>query len=119
MYLFYFRNQQLVHFFGLVFDWIRANGDVEEMKRRSIVNAETLYKAIDESNGFYVNNVDNQNFEIGLTKGIDLRYSVLSISRKLVLFDTPCYQFIWQNRNFNLLIRGSSLRVIWLIIQIN
>jgi phosphoserine aminotransferase len=50
-----------VYTVGLVFNWILANGGVEEMERRSIEKAGTLYKAIDESNGFYVNNVDNQN----------------------------------------------------------
>jgi len=49
-----------VYTVGLVFDWILANGGVEEMERRAIEKSDTLYNAIDQSNGFYVNSVENQ-----------------------------------------------------------
>jgi phosphoserine aminotransferase len=43
---------------GLVFDWILANGGVEEMERRAIQKSETIYNLIDASNGFYTSAVD-------------------------------------------------------------
>jgi len=43
---------------GLVFDWILNNGGVEEMERRAIEKANTLYNLIDSSKGFYTNPVD-------------------------------------------------------------
>jgi phosphoserine aminotransferase len=44
---------------GLVFDWIIANGGVEEMEQRAIKKSNILYKTIDQSGGFYINNVED------------------------------------------------------------
>ncbi|MDO6592138.1 3-phosphoserine/phosphohydroxythreonine transaminase [Loktanella sp. D2R18] len=38
---------------GHVMDWIKAEGGVDEIERRSIAKAKTLYDVIDGSNGFY------------------------------------------------------------------
>lgn len=38
---------------GLVFEWTKSQGGVEEMERRAHRKSRTIYKLIDESNGFY------------------------------------------------------------------
>jgi phosphoserine aminotransferase len=45
------------YFAGLVFDWLEAQGGLDEMGRRNARKAEKLYAAIDSS-GFYKNPVD-------------------------------------------------------------
>jgi phosphoserine aminotransferase len=42
---------------GLVFEWIEAQGGMAAMERLNIEKAASLYRAIDESEGFYVNRV--------------------------------------------------------------
>lgn len=46
-----------IYISGLVFRWLQANGGVEQMQAINTMKAETLYSAIDNSNGFYINNV--------------------------------------------------------------
>lgn len=43
---------------GLVFKWIKRNGGVKGMAHRSLLKSEMIYKAIDDSKGFFVCPVD-------------------------------------------------------------
>jgi phosphoserine aminotransferase len=47
-----------IYAMSLVFDWIIANGGVEEMERRAIKKSSLLYNTIDQSEGFYINSVE-------------------------------------------------------------
>jgi phosphoserine aminotransferase len=47
-----------IYSMNLVFDWIIANGGVEEMEERAIKKSSLLYKTIDNSGGFYENAVE-------------------------------------------------------------
>ncbi|HEX5314517.1 MAG TPA: 3-phosphoserine/phosphohydroxythreonine transaminase, partial [Gammaproteobacteria bacterium] len=42
---------------GLYLAWVRAEGGLEEMQRRSQLRSDIVYRAIDESGGFYRNRV--------------------------------------------------------------
>lgn len=46
-----------IYISGLVFRWLQTHGGVEQMEAINTLKAETLYSAIDNSNGFYINNV--------------------------------------------------------------
>lgn len=39
---------------GLVFEWIKESGGVEEMEKRAIKKSTSVYSIIDNSNGFYI-----------------------------------------------------------------
>lgn len=43
---------------GLTFQWLKAQGGLAEMGRRNATKAEALYRAIDDSAGYYRNDVD-------------------------------------------------------------
>lgn len=43
---------------GEVLAWVKREGGLEEMQRRSIEKSKMLYGVIDESAGFYNNPVD-------------------------------------------------------------
>lgn len=45
---------------NLVAKWIKKQGGVEEMYRRSLLKSELLYSAIDQSGGFYYNDVKKE-----------------------------------------------------------
>lgn len=47
-----------IHVMGEVLTWVKKEGGVEEMERRSVEKSKLLYAIIDESNGFYSNPVD-------------------------------------------------------------
>jgi hypothetical protein len=44
----------------LVCKWLLAEGGVKEMERRSILKSQKIYDAIDNSDGFYYNNIEKQ-----------------------------------------------------------
>ncbi|PIT07323.1 phosphoserine transaminase [Snodgrassella alvi] len=46
-----------IYISGLVFRWLQVHGGVEQIQAINTMKAETLYSAIDNSNGFYTNNV--------------------------------------------------------------
>jgi len=63
---------------GLVMEWIKKNGGVEGMSKISNIKSKAIYKAIDESNGFYHCPVQVKNrsrmtipFRVGGTNGND------------------------------------------------
>jgi phosphoserine aminotransferase len=63
---------------GLVFKWIKRNGGVEGMNERALQKSQLIYKAIEDSNGFYVCPVNpsfrsrmNIPFRIGGASGDD------------------------------------------------
>lgn len=39
---------------GRVFQWLKRNGGIEGMNKRAQIKSQSIYKIIDESNGFYV-----------------------------------------------------------------
>jgi phosphoserine aminotransferase len=43
---------------GLVFEWIKRQGGVAEMERRAIARSSALYRAIDNSGGYYLSRVE-------------------------------------------------------------
>jgi phosphoserine aminotransferase len=43
---------------GLTFQWLKAQGGLEEMERRNRAKSDALYSAIDGSGGYYLNRVD-------------------------------------------------------------
>ncbi|XP_073984673.1 phosphoserine aminotransferase [Rhodnius prolixus] len=43
-----------VYVMGLVFEWIKESGGVEEMEKRAIKKSTSVYSIIDNSNGFYI-----------------------------------------------------------------
>ena len=44
----------------LVCKWLLAEGGVKEMERRSILKSQKIYDAIDNSDGFYYNNIEKR-----------------------------------------------------------
>lgn len=63
---------------GRVFEWIKRNGGVDGMNKRSLLKSQLIYKIIDESNGFYACPVEkncrsrmNIPFRIGGSTGND------------------------------------------------
>ncbi|XP_037804857.1 probable phosphoserine aminotransferase [Penaeus monodon] len=47
-----------IHVVGEVLAWVKREGGLDEMQRRSLEKSKMLYSVIDESNGFYNNPVD-------------------------------------------------------------
>ncbi|XP_047488680.1 probable phosphoserine aminotransferase [Penaeus chinensis] len=47
-----------IHVVGEVLAWVKREGGLEEMQKRSLEKSKLLYSVIDESNGFYNNPVD-------------------------------------------------------------
>lgn len=39
---------------GRVFQWLKRNGGIEGMNKRAQIKSQSIYKIIDDSNGFYV-----------------------------------------------------------------
>lgn len=67
-----------IYILGLVLKWIKQNGGVEGMAKRSAEKSRLIYELFDKSNGFYVCNVDrahrsrvNIPFRIGGAQGDD------------------------------------------------
>jgi phosphoserine aminotransferase len=59
-----------IYMAGLVFQWLKKNGGIGAMERTNIAKAETLYAAIDASNGFYhcpVNKADRSRMNVPFT----------------------------------------------------
>ena len=63
---------------GLVFQWIKQNGGVDGMSKKSEVKSKLIYDIIDQSNGFYYCPVEknvrsrmNVPFRIGSLQGDD------------------------------------------------
>jgi len=59
-----------IYMAGLVFQWLKKNGGIGAMERANIAKAETLYTAIDASNGFYhcpVNKADRSRMNVPFT----------------------------------------------------
>lgn len=46
-----------IYISGLVFRWLQSQGGVAQMETINTLKAKTLYEAIDNSGGFYINNV--------------------------------------------------------------
>uniref|UniRef100_A0A5S6QEB5 phosphoserine transaminase n=1 Tax=Trichuris muris TaxID=70415 RepID=A0A5S6QEB5_TRIMR len=46
-----------IYVLSLVLQWMRSEGGLEEMYKRSLVKSSSLYAVIDNSNGFYINPV--------------------------------------------------------------
>lgn len=47
-----------IYVLGLMLDWVEKNGGVEGLLKRNLEKCEMLYKAIDESDGYYMNPVE-------------------------------------------------------------
>lgn len=47
-----------IYIAGLVFEWIKGQGGLASMENRAIERARLLYRCIDDSQGFYINQVD-------------------------------------------------------------
>lgn len=47
-----------IYMAGLVFDWIKQQGGVTAMQKINAKKADLLYQTIDQSSGFYKNNID-------------------------------------------------------------
>ena len=47
-----------IYMLANVLKWVKENGGVEEIQQKNINKAALLYKAIDESNGFYIGHAD-------------------------------------------------------------
>ncbi|KAH9369312.1 hypothetical protein HPB48_012388 [Haemaphysalis longicornis] len=67
-----------IYILGLVLKWIKRNGGVEGMARRSAEKSRLIYELFDKSNGFYVCNVNRDHrsrvnipFRIGGAQGDD------------------------------------------------
>jgi phosphoserine aminotransferase len=59
-----------IYMAGLVFQWLKKNGGIGAMERTNMAKAETLYAAIDASNGFYhcpVNTADRSRMNVPFT----------------------------------------------------
>ncbi|CAO1439601.1 unnamed protein product [Diamesa hyperborea] len=44
----------IIFVMGRVFQWLKRNGGIEGMNKRAQIKSQSIYKIIDESNGFYV-----------------------------------------------------------------
>ncbi|XP_066959778.1 probable phosphoserine aminotransferase [Macrobrachium rosenbergii] len=65
-----------IHVMGEVLKWVKKEGGLEEMEKRSIKKSNLIYSIIDESDGFYSNPVESKSrsrmnvvFRVGGAKG--------------------------------------------------
>ncbi len=72
---------------------VKALGGIEEMERKAIERSSMIYKVFDESNGYYINNVEkssrsrmNMCFRIGGPNQVELEKLFVSESEKAGLF---------------------------------
>ncbi|PSN37290.1 putative phosphoserine aminotransferase [Blattella germanica] len=91
-----------VYVMGLVFQWIKQNGGVQEMERRAIQKSQLIYDVINSSNNFYscpvkssVRSRMNVPFRVGGLKGNDeLEKEFLAGAQKLGMLQLKGHRLV-------------------------